>query len=81
MRRKIKRGSHCRYQLIREGVQMKDPNKTTAKKLWTSSSYNSFYGFNLSTLVQEDGGVYSCTADNGVGSPAEALVSLQVLCK
>ncbi len=30
---------------------------------------------------QEDGGVYSCIADNGVGSPAEALVNLQVLCK
>ena len=35
----------------------------------------------LPPLSQEDGGVYSCTADNGVGSPAEALVNLQVLCK
>ena len=33
------------------------------------------------SITQEDGGVYSCTADNGVGSPAEAMVSLQVLCK
>jgi hypothetical protein len=31
--------------------------------------------------MQEDGGVYSCIADNGVGSPAEALVNLQVLCE
>ena len=35
----------------------------------------------ISSVSRDDVGVYTCTASNGVGSPASAAINLQVLCK
>ena len=35
----------------------------------------------ISSVSRQDGGVYTCTASNGVGTPATASIKLQVLCK
>ena len=35
----------------------------------------------LASVDQQDAGTYTCTASNGVGSPARAIINLQVLCK
>ena len=35
----------------------------------------------ISSVSRDDVGVYTCTASNGVGSPATAAINLQVLCK
>ena len=32
-------------------------------------------------VTRHDAGVYVCNAENGVGKPASAQISLQVLCK
>ena len=38
-------------------------------------------GYTIRQVSRFDAGRYACTADNGVGMPAKAFVSLQVLCK
>ena len=35
----------------------------------------------ISSVSREDVGLYTCTASNGVGTPASASINLQVLCK
>ena len=35
----------------------------------------------LTSVDKEDAGTYTCTASNGVGTPATAVINLRVLCK
>ena len=39
------------------------------------------HGYTIRRVDRYDAGRYTCTADNGVGSPATAHINLQVLCK
>ena len=39
------------------------------------------HGYTIRQVDRFDAGRYTCTADNGVGSPASAQIALQVLCE
>ena len=39
------------------------------------------HGYTIRRVDRYDAGRYTCTADNGVGSPATAHINLQVLCE
>ena len=45
---------------------------------WTRLSDNSVVTFPLTITGKQDEGVYECTADNGIGTPATAVVSIVV---
>ena len=46
-----------------------------------SVSGQNSHGYTIRRVDRFDAGRYTCTADNGVGSPATAQIALQVLCK
>ena len=50
----------------------------TPKITWTRLSDNSVVTFPLTITGKQDEGVYECTADNGIGTPATAVVSIAV---
>jgi len=45
---------------------------------WTRLSDNSVVTYPLTITGKQDEGVYECTADNGIGTPATAVFSIAV---
>ena len=61
------------------GTRALDGGNSKCLKATTDDSR--MQGYTIRQVSRFDAGRYACTADNGVGMPAKAFVSLQVLCK